>query len=210
MTEAEEFNSQQAKFVTEVDYEDIEFMLESEEFELWLKKSESSRGRKRTKATQFCTIRLVKSAFVGMEGYLSVERLTEYKRAMWDNDKSPNTINVRLSAVAVYTRYLAEKYKNKNILRINIKGVNQQPKQYIENVISRADYEFLVKEAKKKKNPNLYLGIKIMGTTGLRISELLQVKVEHIKHGYVDVLGKGAKRRRIYSRRMQEKNLWSF
>lgn len=37
-----------------------------------------------------------------------------------------------------------------------------------------------------------------MGTTGVRRCELLQVKVEHIKHGYLDVIGKGGKQRRIY------------
>ena len=37
-----------------------------------------------------------------------------------------------------------------------------------------------------------------MGTTGVRRSELYQVKVEHIKYGYLDVIGKGGKQRRVY------------
>lgn len=198
MTEAEEFNSQQAKLVTLFDYEDIEFMYEPDEFEQWLKKNDSLRNKKRTRHGVHTCLQAVKTAFVGMYDYLSVERLNDYKKAMLDNDKAPSTINGKINACAVYTRYLAEKYNNKNILKITTKRVNIQPKQYIENIISRADYEFLLTEAKKEKNPNLYLGIKIMGTTGIRLSELLQVKVEHIKHGYVDILGKGAKRRRIY------------
>lgn len=198
MTEAEEFNSSQAKLVTAIDYEDIEFMFEPDEFEIWLKKKDCSRGRKRTKNTQFSVLNNIKNVFVGCDGYLSLERLLDYKRALIDNEKAPSSINNRLNAAAVYVRYLAEKYKNDNILRISVKRMNIQPKQYIEQVISRADYDFLVTEAKKRKNPNLYLGIKIMGTTGVRLCELVQVKVEHIKHGYIDVLGKGSKRRRIY------------
>lgn len=198
MTEAEEFNSRQAKLVTLFDYEDIEFMYERDEFEEWLRKSDSCRNKKRTKHGIFSVLQVLNAAFVGMNDYLSVERLKDYKRALLDNDKAPTTINSRINAVAVYTRYLAEKYNNKNILKITTNRLSLQPKQYLENVISRADYEFLLTEAKKEKNPNLFLGIKIMGTTGIRLSELLQVKVEHIKHGYVDILGKGAKRRRIY------------
>lgn len=198
MTEAEEFNSQQAKLVTLFDYEDIEFMYEPDEFEQWLYKSDSIRQKKRTRHGIYSTLQECRQAFVGMDRYLSVERLNDYKKALIDNDKASGTINGKINALAVYTRYLAEKYDNKNILKITTRRLSVQPKQYIENVISRADYDFLVENAKKSKNPNLYLGIKIMGTTGVRMSELLQVKVEHIKHGYVDILGKGAKRRRVY------------
>ena len=34
--------------------------------------------------------------------------------------------------------------------------------------------------------------------TGARISELLQIKVEHVEVGYLDLYGKGGKLRRIY------------
>lgn len=199
MTEIEEFNSTQSEIFGFEDNQDIEFMFEKEEFEYWLNKTESRRNKKRTKASIFSTMKTVEGAFVGMGGYLSTNNLKDHKKYMIDNDRSPATINRVIASINVYTRYLAEKYDNKHILQLRVNSVNTQPKQYIDNVISRADYDFMVSEAKKSiKNPNLYLGIKIMGTTGVRMCELLQVKVEHIKHGYIDVLGKGAKRRRIY------------
>ena len=37
-----------------------------------------------------------------------------------------------------------------------------------------------------------------MATTGARVSELIQIKAEHIKLGYVDLYSKGGKLRRIY------------
>lgn len=199
MTEAEEFNKGQAELFDMTNNEDIEFMYEKEEFEAWLEKSESIRGKKRTKASIYHTAEKVRTAFLAMGNYLSINNLKLYKKDMQDNDKAPATINGRLNAINVYATFLAEKYKNVFIKNIRVKQCNVQPKQYIDNVISRADYDFMVSEARKNtRNPNIYLGIRIMGTTGVRMCELFQVKVEHIKHGYIDVLGKGAKRRRIY------------
>lgn len=199
MTEAEEFNKGQAELFEMVDNADIEFMYEKDEFEAWLEKSESKKGRKRTARSIYHTARSCQTVFVGMGNYLSLNNLRIYKKEMQDNDKSPNTINRALNSINVYTTYLAEKYKNPYIKALKVKACDVQPKQYIENVISRADYDFMVAEAKKNfKNPNIYLGIRIMGTTGVRTCELFQVKIEHIKLGYIDVIGKGAKRRRVY------------
>lgn len=199
MTEAEEFNQGQAKIFEFADNEDIEFMFEPDEFEQWLNKSESKRAKKRTRHGVFSTLETVKMVFVGMGNYLSLNNLKQYKRALIDNELAATTINNRINAVSNYTKYLSEKYDNPFIYQtIQVKRLSLQPKQYIDNVISRADYDFMVEEAKKIKNPNVYLAIRIMGTTGVRMCELLQVKVEHIKVGYIDVLGKGAKKRRIY------------
>ena len=199
MTEAEEFNAEQAKAYEEFDNEDIEFMYEAEEFEAWLAKTESARNKKRTKSTVFTTIQNVKTVFIGMGDYLSLNRLRLYKRSLLDNDMAASTINTRINAISNYVRFLAVKYHNPYILKtLKLKLMPIQPKQYIDNVISRADYDFMVSEARKAKNPNIYLAIRIMGTTGVRTCELFQVKVEHIRIGYIDVLGKGAKRRRIY------------
>lgn len=199
MTEAEEFNRSQSALFELMDNEDIEFMFEPEEFADWVERTNSKRGRLRTKSGINGTIVNCRSAFVGMGGYLSIENLKAYKRSLQDNDRSPNHINNRLNALSNYSKFLAEKYGNPFILKLTVPRLSVQPKQYIDNVISRADYDFLVEEAKKhKKNPNLYLAVRIMGTTGVRFCELLQVKVEHIRHGCIDVLGKGVKRRRVY------------
>lgn len=198
-SEAEEFNSEQAKLYEFADNDDIEFMFEAENFEAWLNKANTLRQKKRTKHSVFSTMNIVKSAFVSMGNYLSLNNLRLYKRNLIDSDIMSTTINSRLNGIAVYTRFLSEKYNNKFIQQtLTVKRLSVEPKQYIDNVISRADYDFMIEQAKECKNPNVYLAIRIMGTTGVRLCELLQVKVEHIKLGYIDVLGKGAKKRRIY------------
>ena len=40
--------------------------------------------------------------------------------------------------------------------------------------------------------------IRFLAATGARVSELIQIKVEHIKLGHLDLYSKGGKLRRIY------------
>jgi len=73
-----------------------------------------------------------------------------------------------------------------------------QQKTFIENVISDADYKFLKNRLKKDGRINWYFIVRYLAATGARVSELIQIKVEHVKQGYVDIYGKGGKVRRIY------------
>lgn len=180
------------------DNEDVEFYLEIEDFEYWLDTSETSKGKKRRTLSKCAIIDRIKRYFSAMQT-LSEENVKLYKQGLTDSDYAPAFINSIVSAIKVYIRFLAEKYKKPELINFKVSLITIQPKQFIDNVISRADYDFLISEAfKDKKHPNVYLGIKIMGTTGVRRSELMQVKVEHIKYGYLDVIGKGGKQRRIY------------
>lgn len=180
------------------DNEDVEFLFEPADFEQWLNKSEMNRGGRRTRKTVKTTIDRVKLYFASME-VLSESNVKLYKQGLQDRDATPAGINTKIMAIRTYIRFLSEKYKAPRLVGFQASAVKVIPKQFIDNVISRADYDFLVAETRKDfKRPNVYLGIRIMGTTGVRRCELLQIKVEHIKHGYVDVVGKGNKQRRIY------------
>ena len=198
MTEAEEFNKESAEqWGTDAFDDEIEFVHEPQEFEAWLHKSTSLRNKKRTARSIYSTAESVQRVFASTGGIISERIMKDHVRGLQDSDVAPSTINSYICAMRVYAKFLAERY-GKNIF-FHINTLQTQPKQYIDNVISRADYDFMVNEARKDtKHPNVYLGIRIMGTTGVRRMELLQVKVEHIKLGYIDVVGKGAKRRRIY------------
>ena len=73
-----------------------------------------------------------------------------------------------------------------------------QNKTFLENVISDADYRFLKNKLKKDGRTNWYFVVRFLAVTGARISELLQIKVDHVEKGYLDIYGKGGKVRRIY------------
>lgn len=136
--------------------------------------------------------------FLKEYGDFTDENLIEWKENQIDGLKSANYINQGLISFKVYKQYKK--------LDVQIpKSVPSQKKQFVENVISRADYDYLCQymidrfgKSNDKKYERLYVAIRIMGTTGLRMHELLNVKVEDIKRGVFDIYGKRSKERRIY------------
>lgn len=101
------------------------------------------------------------------------------------------TVNLRIQAINKYLEFLGKK-------DLQITAVKIQQKPYLENVISDADYEFLKKSLKKDNNYEWYFVIRFLAATGARVSELIQIKVEHIVLGHLDLYSKGGKIRRIY------------
>ena len=43
-----------------------------------------------------------------------------------------------------------------------------------------------------------YFVVRFLAATGARVSELVQIKIEHVQVGYYDIYTKGGKIRRIY------------
>lgn len=76
--------------------------------------------------------------------------------------------------------------------------VRIQQKTFLKNVISQADYEYFKNCLKRDNEHFWYFVIRFLAATGARVSELIQIKVEHIKIGYLDLYSKGGKLRRIY------------
>lgn len=68
----------------------------------------------------------------------------------------------------------------------------------MENVISQADYTFLKKKLQQEENLMWYFVVRFLTATGARVSELIQIKVEHVNIGYFDIYSKGGKIRRLY------------
>ena len=73
-----------------------------------------------------------------------------------------------------------------------------QQKNFLENVISNADYKFLKNQLKKDDNKEWYFVVWFLAATGARVSELIQIKIEHVELGYFDLYSKGGKLRRLY------------
>lgn len=103
----------------------------------------------------------------------------------------PKTVNLRIQALNKYLDYLHKP-------RLRLKSVKVQQRTYLENVISNADYTFLKKKLKKENNLEWYFVVRFLAATGARVSELVQLKVEHVKIGYYDIYTKGGKMRRLF------------
>lgn len=121
---------------------------------------------------------------------ISKKSLLSYKGYLIENYK-PKTVNLRILALNKYLEII-----NKGGLKLKL--IKIQQKTFLENVISDADYRFFKNKLKKSGRMNWYFVVRFLAATGSRVSELVQIKVEHIDVGYLDIYGKGGKVRRIY------------
>lgn len=127
-----------------------------------------------------------------LEHYKEVNKknLLAYKGYLVENFK-PQTVNLRLQAVNKFLEFSKQE-------KLKMKFVKAQQKNFLENVISDADYKFLKTKLKADGYDQWYFVVWFMAATGARVSELLQIKAEHVNVGYLDLYSKGGKMRRIY------------
>lgn len=126
------------------------------------------------------------------ERYDSVTKrsLKEHKAWLIEQYK-PKTVNLRIRAINCYLESMGEN-------SWALSSVKVQQKAFLENVISEADYTYFKNCLKRDDNLLWYFVIRFLAATGARVSELVQIKVEHIKLGHLDLYSKGGKLRRIY------------
>lgn len=113
-----------------------------------------------------------------------------YKCYLIDHYK-PQTINLRIRAMNSYMEFC--KMPDSRILM-----VKHRQKPFLENVISQADYEYLKNCLFRDGQYMYYFAIRFMAATGMRVSELIEVCVEDVLAGYIDVFSKGNRIRRVY------------
>ena len=121
---------------------------------------------------------------------LTQRRLKEHKAWLIEKYK-PKTVNLRIRALNCYLESVGRK-------SWRIASVRIQQKPFLENVISEADYDYLKTCLKRDGLSLWYFVVRFLAATGARVSELVQIKAEHIKEGRLDLYSKGGKLRRIY------------
>ena len=128
--------------------------------------------------------------FITNYGEINKENLLAFKGFLMENFK-PQTVNLRLQGINKYLEFIRKD-------KLKMKFVRVQQKNFLENVISDADYRFLKRKLRSDGFFEWYFVVWFMGATGARISELLKIKAEHVEVGYLDLYSKGGKIRRLY------------
>ncbi len=121
---------------------------------------------------------------------VSRRKLRDHKIWLIESYK-PKTVNLRIRAINCYLDSIGKgEWK--------LQFVKVQQKAFLENVISEADYEYFKNCLKQDNEMFWYFVMRFMAATGVRVSELVQIKAEHVQVGYLDLYSKGGKLRRIY------------
>ena len=127
---------------------------------------------------------------------LTMNNLLSYKQYLIQHYKAA-TVNARIYGINQYIQQCGEGLEVP-LETYRLPSVKQQQKMFLDNVISQTDYERLKKGLKQDHNMFWYFVVRFLCSSGARISELLQIKVEHVRMGYMDLCSKGGKIRRIY------------
>ena len=154
-----------------------------EEFEAHLRRNNLSEN---TISSYLLTIRMYQQ----LSGEITKQNLLAFKGYLIETYK-PKTVNLRIQAINKYLEFIKKD-------KLRLAPVKIQQKNFLENVISDADYKFLKNCLKRDKNWEWYFVVRYLAATGARVSELIQIKVEHVFNGYFDLYSKGGKLRRLY------------
>ena len=112
-------------------------------------------------------------------GEITKKNLKQYKVWLIESYK-PKTVNLRLRAINCFLECLGK-------VALKLSFVKIQQKTFLENVISEADYTYFKTCLERDNEEFWYYVIRFLAATGARVSELIQIKVEHIKLGYLDL-----------------------
>lgn len=134
--------------------------------------------------------------FFSLYSEINIANLQAYKEYLLAHFK-PNTINIRIFGINQYIEGMSSDPTMK-LKSYKLPSVKRQQKPFLDNVISKRDYERLKRCLKRDNNMFWYFVVRFLAATGARISELVQIKVEHVRIGCMDLYSKGGKQRRIY------------
>lgn len=115
--------------------------------------------------------------YIQHDNELTKNDVLEFKKRILQSQYKPATINSIIVAVNKYLKWLGSK-------DLVVKKIKQQQKSSLESVVSKADYGRLLRFAKRMGYEDMYFIMKIIATTGIRISELNFFTVEAIQDSY--------------------------
>ena len=120
-----------------------------------------------------------------------------YIAALEEKGNNPKTIRLRITSLEKLGDYLKKPVK--------LKRPKIQKTLSVENIPTEAEYNKLLAYCDEHAPKWAYI-IRLLGTTGCRVSELIQFTYEQIQAGSCDLKGKGSKYRRFFfTKQVQER-----
>lgn len=128
------------------------------------------------------------------------EEVIAFKEKMLMDGYSPRTVNAMLCAVNGFLKYLGEN-------DLQVKGLRLQNNTFRENdrALCKEDYKKLLKVV--IENERMYMVLRTICSTGIRVSELQHFTVEAVKEGSVCIQCKGKIRKILMPAELQKELL---
>lgn len=120
---------------------------------------------------------------------ITPENIRAYQEYLKKNF-APKTVNIRTTAIR--NLLISE-----NITYIELPSIKTQTLSFCDNVFNENQYKVFCEFA-KTNNPTAYKIARIVGLTGVRASELIDLKTVDLERGYIDIVSKAHKMRRVY------------
>lgn len=133
---------------------------------------------------------------------ISVDNYKRFVKMLEDERFSPQTIRLRITALEKLSKFIKKP--------IELKRPKFGRKLNTENMPTENDYNKLLTYLQTKKNQDHYFFIKILATTGARVSEFFQFTWENILEGEVTLKGKGNKYRRFFFNKQLQNEVKSY
>lgn len=127
---------------------------------------------------------------------LNKEDVEFYKNHMYKNSMSIKSINRKLVSIKGFFTFLNTELDRD--INVKIKQEKLQKQDYLEEMLNVDDFYKIVAAAKAQKDFRAIAIFNGLYLTGMRVSELLQLKVTDINSDAVMIKGKGSKYRNVY------------
>ena len=150
-------------------------------------------------------------------GEVTKENIMFFKSELMEKYK-PKTISNYITIVNKFIKYVEIMESNgeydlddlkKHKSKMTLKNIKVQQKASLEEVLEPEEFKRMLRVAKKNGEMNIYLIMKIIAYTGIRIEELKKITVEALKTNYIEVNNKG-KIRNIILRQDLRKELIEY
>jgi integrase len=118
------------------------------------------------------------------------EQARRFIATLEDNNLSPKTINIRINTLSLYGEFTKKP--------IDIKKRKTTRTLCVENVPTEDEYQRILDYTKSHNPKWMYWVIRLLGSTGMRLSEILMIQWKHVIQGEAFLKCKGSKYRSIY------------
>lgn len=127
--------------------------------------------------------------------------VTAFKEYLRQRKLKTSSINRKLVGVKQFIEFVNDKYDLAISARVKQEKVQKQYSLKDEELMTQRDFERLIKAVEDAGDIRTKALFEAMAFTGMRVSECLQLRIDHVQEGLAvieDIKGKGSKYRDIY------------